>query len=60
MAEDDTEQGWKDLEKYQVNKLDTIVGIAASGKTPYVLGAVKRAKEVGLLTACIVNWDMTN
>src|SRR5665647_2459584 len=34
-AEDDEDQGWKDLEKYQVSKLDTIVGIAASGRTPY-------------------------
>jgi len=55
MAEDDEEQGWKDLEKYQVTKLDTIVGIAASGKTPYVVGAVKRARQEGLLTGCIVN-----
>ena len=55
MAEDDAEQGWKDLEKYQVNKLDIIVGIAASGRTPYVVGAVKKAREEGLLTGCIVN-----
>jgi len=55
MAEDDPEQGWKDLEKYQVTKLDTIVGIAASGKTPYVVGAVKKARKEGLLTGCIVN-----
>lgn len=55
MAEDDLEQGWKDLQKYQVNELDTIVGIAASGRTPYVIGAVKKAKAEGLLTAGIVN-----
>ena len=55
MAEDDEQQAWKDLEKYQLNKLDTIVGIAASGKTPYVVGAVKRARHEGLLTGCIVN-----
>jgi N-acetylmuramic acid 6-phosphate etherase len=55
MAEDNSEQGWKDLEKYRINELDTIVGIAASGKTPYVVGAVKRARQEGLLTACIVN-----
>jgi N-acetylmuramic acid 6-phosphate etherase len=55
MAEDNSEQGWKDLEKYQINELDSIVGIAASGKTPYVVGAVKRARQEGLLTACIVN-----
>jgi N-acetylmuramic acid 6-phosphate etherase len=55
MAEDDEEQGWKDLEKYQVGKLDTIVGIAASGRTPYVIGAVRKARSEGILTACIVN-----
>jgi N-acetylmuramic acid 6-phosphate etherase len=55
MAEDDEDQGWKDLEKYQVSKLDTIVGIAASGRTPYVIGAVKKARSEGLLTGCIVN-----
>lgn len=55
MAEDDEEQGWKDLEKFEVNKLDTIVGIAASGRTPYVIGAVKKARAEGLLTGCIVN-----
>ncbi len=55
MAEDDEEQGWKDLEKYEINELDSIVGIAASGRTPYVVGAVKQAKEKGILTGCIVN-----
>ncbi len=55
MAEDDEEQAWKDLEKYKLNKLDSIVGIAASGRTPYVIGAVKRARTEGILTGCIVN-----
>jgi N-acetylmuramic acid 6-phosphate etherase len=55
MAEDNEEQGWIDLLKYHVSKLDTIVGIAASGRTPYVIGAVKKAREEGLLTGCIVN-----
>jgi len=55
MAEDDEDQAWKDLEKYQLTKLDTIVGIAASGRTPYVIGAVKKARTVGILTGCIVN-----
>jgi len=55
MAEDNEEQGWKDLEKYHINQLDTIVGIAASGQTPYVIGAVKKAHAEGLLTGCIVN-----
>lgn len=55
MAEDNEEQGWKDLEKYRVTEHDTIVGIAASGRTPYVVGAVKKAREQGILTGCIVN-----
>lgn len=52
-AEDDTEQGWKDLQEYNINKLDTIVGIAASGTTPYVLGAINKANDEGILTAGI-------
>ena len=52
-AEDDFEQAWKDLKKYNINEKDTVVGIAASGKTPYVIGAVKTAKQNGILTACI-------
>lgn len=55
MAEDDALQGWKDMDKYQPTPLDTIVGIAASGRTPYVIGAVIKARTEGLLTACIVN-----
>jgi N-acetylmuramic acid 6-phosphate etherase len=55
MAEDDMNQGWIDLEKYHLNPLDTIVGIAASGRTPYVIGAIQKARQSGLLTACIVN-----
>jgi N-acetylmuramic acid 6-phosphate etherase len=52
-AEDDEEQAWKDLEAYQIQENDTVVGIAASGRTPYVLGGVTQAKSRGLLTACI-------
>jgi N-acetylmuramic acid 6-phosphate etherase len=52
-AEDDTEQGWKDLQAYDINATDTVVGIAASGTTPYVLGALKTAKEQGILTGGI-------
>jgi N-acetylmuramic acid 6-phosphate etherase len=55
MAEDDTLQGWKDLEAYLPTSLDVIVGIAASGGTPYVIGTVRKARTEGLLTACIVN-----
>jgi N-acetylmuramic acid 6-phosphate etherase len=52
-AEDDTEQGWKDLENYTIDSNDTVVGIAASGTTPYVLGAITKANENGLLTGGI-------
>ncbi|NNF19667.1 MAG: N-acetylmuramic acid 6-phosphate etherase [Flavobacteriaceae bacterium] len=54
-AEDNTEQAWKDLQAHQITPLDTVVGIAASGTTPYVLGGVKTARENGLLTAGITN-----
>lgn len=52
-AEDDTEQAWKDLQEYQINHKDVVVGLAASGKTPYVIGGVKKAKEHGIITGCI-------
>lgn len=52
-AEDDTQQGWKDLQEYSITSKDTLVGIAASGTTPYVLGAISEAKNHGLLTAGI-------
>ncbi len=52
-AEDDFEQGWKDILAHQPTALDTVVGIAASGTTPYVLGALKKANSQGLLTAGI-------
>ena len=52
-AEDDTKQGWKDLLPFEPNAQDTLVGITASGNTPYVLGVVQKAKAEGLLTAGI-------
>jgi N-acetylmuramic acid 6-phosphate etherase len=52
-AEDDREQGWKDLLEYSINENDTVVGIAASGTTPYVLGALETAKTKGILTGGI-------
>jgi N-acetylmuramic acid 6-phosphate etherase len=52
-AEDDAEQGWKDLETHQINSADVLIGIAASGRTPYVIGAVKKAREKGIVTGCI-------
>lgn len=54
-AEDDTLQGWKDLEKFNVGPLDTVIGIAASGTTPYVIGAIEEAKKHGVLTAAITS-----
>lgn len=52
-AEDDTEQGWKDLLKHKVNKKDVVIGIAASGRTPYVVGALAKCNEKAITTACI-------
>ena len=52
-AEDDSDQGWLDLEKHKINKLDTVVGIAASGTTPYVIGALKKCNKSQILTAGI-------
>ena len=54
-AEDDTEQGWKDLQEFNITPLDTVVGIAASGTTPYVIGALKAAREFGCLTGAITS-----
>ncbi|PWJ44397.1 N-acetylmuramic acid 6-phosphate etherase [Sediminitomix flava] len=53
-AEDDFDQAWVDLQAYDINENDILVGIAASGRTPYVIGGVRKAKEEGLLTACVV------
>ena len=52
-AEDDTVQGWKDLQAFKVNEKDTVIGIAASGTTPYVIGALKEARAHGCLTGSI-------
>ncbi|MCS7076262.1 MAG: N-acetylmuramic acid 6-phosphate etherase [Bacteroidia bacterium] len=53
-AEDDTGQAWIDLQKYHIQEQDTVVGISASGKTPYVLGGLKRAKSEGIYTVGLV------
>lgn len=53
-AEDDTEQAWKDLSAYHINDKDVLVGIAASGTTPYVVGGLKMANQQGVVTGCIV------
>lgn len=53
-AEDDPEQAWKDLQSHHISDADCVVGIAASGRTPYVIGGLKKANEAGILTGCIV------
>ncbi|MCH2230254.1 MAG: N-acetylmuramic acid 6-phosphate etherase [Crocinitomicaceae bacterium] len=52
-AEDDYDQAWIDLSKHNINENDTIIGIAASGSTPYVIGGLKKANKSGLLTGSI-------
>jgi N-acetylmuramic acid 6-phosphate etherase len=52
-AEDSEEQAWIDLLAHDINSNDVLVGIAASGTTPYVIGALQKANEKGVLTACI-------
>lgn len=52
-AEDDAEQGWKDLQEYKINAKDVVIGIAASGTTPYVLGALKKCNSKKILTGGI-------
>lgn len=53
-AEDDPEQAWKDLSKYHINEQDVLVGIAASGGTPYVIGGLKMANQHNIATGCVV------
>ncbi|MBR5385212.1 MAG: N-acetylmuramic acid 6-phosphate etherase [Bacteroidales bacterium] len=52
-AEDDPEGGWRDMQPYKPTVDDVVVGIAASGTTPYVIGAVEEARKRGLLTGCV-------
>jgi N-acetylmuramic acid 6-phosphate etherase len=54
-AEDIAEQGWKDLQTYCPTADDIVLGIAASGTTPYVVEAVRQARRNGLLTGCITS-----
>ena len=53
-AEDDEEQAWKDLKNYHIQENDTVIGIAASGRTPYVIGGLNAANQHQILTGCIV------
>lgn len=53
-AEDDADQAWKDLQAYDIDENDVVVGLAASGTTPYVIGGLRAANAHGLATGCIV------
>lgn len=59
-AEDDTAQAWKDLTKHDISPKDVLIGIAASGRTPYVIGGVKDAKAHGVTTGCITCNDSSD
>ena len=52
-AEDSTTQGWKDLQDYHISKNDIVIGIAASGTTPYVVSTLKTCNEENIITGCI-------
>ena len=54
-AEDDEEAGWKELVACEINENDSVIGIAASGMTPFVIGALRRSRERGVLTGCITS-----
>lgn len=53
-AEDHPDQGWIDLQKFKISSKDVVIGIAASGSTPYVIGALKNAHNQNIITGCIV------
>ncbi|ALW84009.1 N-acetylmuramic acid 6-phosphate etherase [Hymenobacter sedentarius] len=53
-AEDDAEQAWKDLQAHNISTKDVLVGIAASGRTPYVIGGLTQARAAGVATGCVV------
>jgi len=53
-AEDDLNQAWKDLEHFNISSKDVLIGIAASGSTPYVVGGLIRARKEGLITGAVV------
>jgi N-acetylmuramic acid 6-phosphate etherase len=53
-AEDDYEQAWQDLLTFGIGPNDSVVGIAASGRTPYVMGGLREAKKLGCVTGCVV------
>lgn len=52
-AEDSVKQGWDDLKEHQIGINDVVIGIAASGTTPYVIGALEKCNSLGIATGCI-------
>lgn len=52
-AEDDIDQAWRDLSAYEISSLDVVIGIAASGNTPYVIGGLKKSRENNITTGSI-------
>ncbi len=54
-AEDDTNQAWLDLQEYKINENDVVIGIAASGTTPYVIGGLEMCNQNNIITGCITN-----
>jgi N-acetylmuramic acid 6-phosphate etherase len=54
-AEDSRTQGWEDLRHYEINTKDVVIGIAASGTTPYVICALEECNKQGIITGCITN-----
>ena len=54
-AEDDEQRGWQELLEHHINEHDAVIGIAASGTTPYVIGALREARAHGILTGCVTS-----
>lgn len=52
-AEDDNNQAWRDLSEYNINNKDVVIGIAASGTTPYVIGGLEKCNANNIITGCI-------
>jgi len=52
-AEDNPDRAWEELQAYNIGPVDTVIGIAASGTTPYVIGGIEKARANGILTGCI-------
>lgn len=53
--EDDTEEGWQQLQQHEISRRDVVIGISASGTTPFVLASLQRCREHGITTGCIVS-----